>query len=149
MAKEDRRSDAIDALLHADEQELRAKRARLRFLAQAIESARESITAAQEAAGEVREENGVSRADLARTFDLSDAERALFVPARRRSGLAQHEDGTASDNHSSSSGPAAESNAEPEESHHEANHEADQGHGNSDENGERRDKQAQQDGHEG
>lgn len=91
MAKDETRSDAVEALLRADEEELRAKRARLRTFARNVEVAREAIRTAQDAAAEIRKVDGVSRADLARTFELSASERSLLIPARRSSGLAQRE----------------------------------------------------------
>lgn len=106
MAKDESRSDAVEALLRADEEELRAKRARLRTFARNVEVAREAIATAQAAAAEIRAVDGVSRADLARTFELSAAERSLLTPSRGRSRLAQREDGAV--------GELDGSNAEPD-----------------------------------
>ena len=106
MAKDETRSDAVEALLRADEEELRAKRTRLRTFARNVEVAREAIATAQAAAAEIRTHDGVSRADLARTFELTQAERSLLTPARGRSRLAQSEDGTV--------GPLDSADAQPE-----------------------------------
>ena len=106
MAKDETRSDAVEALLRADEEELRAKRTRLRTFARNVEVAREAIATAQAAAAEIRTHDGVSRADLAQTFELTQAERSLLTPARGRSRLAQSEDGAV--------GALDGSNAEPE-----------------------------------
>lgn len=106
MAKDETRSDAVEALLRADEEELRAKRTRLRTFARNVEVAREAIATAQVAAAEIRTHDGVSRADLARTFELTPAERSLLTPARGRSRLAQSEDGTV--------GPLDGADAQPE-----------------------------------
>lgn len=43
MAKDETRSDAVEALLRADEEELRAKRTRLRTFARNVEVAREAL----------------------------------------------------------------------------------------------------------
>ena len=106
MAKDETRSDAVEALLRADEEELRAKRPRVRTFARNVEVPREAIAPAQAAAAEIRTHDGVSRADLARTFELTQAERSLLTPARGRSRLAQSEDGAV--------GALDGSNAEPE-----------------------------------
>lgn len=111
MAKDETRSDAVEALLRADEEELRAKRTRLRTFARNVEVAREAIATAQAAAAEIRTHDGVSRADLARTFELTQAERSLLTPARGRSRLAQSEDGTV--------GPLDSADAQPESETHE------------------------------
>lgn len=111
MAKDETRSDAVEALLRADEEELRAKRTRLRTFARNVEVAREAIATAQAAAAEIRTHDGVSRADLARTFELTPAERSLLTPARGRSRLAQSEDGTV--------GPLNGADAQPESETHE------------------------------
>lgn len=76
-------TDSIDALLRADEDELKAKRARLRAFARAVETAREGITAARQNAEEIATRDGFSRADLGRTFDLSASEKAVLLPTRR------------------------------------------------------------------
>lgn len=115
MAKDEMSSDAIEALLRADEQELRAKRGRLRAFARSVEQAREAISAAQEAASEVRDRDGLTRADLARTFGLSDAERALLVPTKRRSNRAQHENGSLGDEEGLESKPGQPSENREEE----------------------------------
>jgi hypothetical protein len=77
-----------------------------------VEVAREAIATAQAAAAEIRTHDGVSRADLARTFELTAAERSLLLtPARGRSRLAQSEDGTV--------GPLDSADAQPESETHE------------------------------
>lgn len=86
-------TDGVDALLRADEEELRAKRSRLRAFSRAVDAARDAIGAAQAAAVEIREKDGVSRADLGRALNLTSAEKTLLLPSRR-SRLAQSEDGT-------------------------------------------------------
>lgn len=77
-------TDPIDALLRADEEELKAKRARLRSFARSVETAREAISAAQDSAKAIAASDGLSRADIARTFDLTPAEKAVVLPTRRR-----------------------------------------------------------------
>lgn len=77
-------TDPIDDLLRADEEELKAKRARLRAFARSVESAREAISAAQDSAKAIASSDGLSRADIARTFDLTPAEKAVLLPTRRR-----------------------------------------------------------------
>lgn len=77
-------TDPIDDLLRADEEELKAKRARLRAFARSVESAREAITGAQDSAKAIASSDGLSRADIARTFDLTPAEKAVLLPTRRR-----------------------------------------------------------------
>lgn len=75
--------DPIDELLKADEDELKAKRARLRAFARSVEAAREGIRQAQETGEAITSSDGLSRADIAQTFGLSSAEKALLLPARR------------------------------------------------------------------
>src|SRR5699024_5201040 len=77
-------TDPIDDLLRADEEVLKAKRARLRAFARSVETAREAISAAQDSAKAIASSDGLSRADIARTFELSPAERAVLLPTRRR-----------------------------------------------------------------
>ena len=77
-------TDPIDDLLRTDEEQLKAKRARLRAFARSVESAREAITAAQNSAKAIASSDGLSRADMARTFDLTPAEKAVLLPTRRR-----------------------------------------------------------------
>lgn len=76
-------TDPIDELLKADEDELKAKRTRLRTFARSVETARESIRQAQETGEAIASSDGLSRADIARTFGLSNAEKALLLPSRR------------------------------------------------------------------
>lgn len=78
-------TDPIDVLLRADEEELKAKRARLRTFARSVDAAREAISAAQDSGQAIASSDGLSRADVARTFGLSSAEKALLLPSRRRS----------------------------------------------------------------
>lgn len=99
-------TDGVDALLRADEEELRAKRGRLRAFSRAVDAARDAIGAAQAAAVEIREKDGVSRADLGRALDLTSAEKTLLLPSRR-SRLAQSEDGTVGTLDSSDTDPEA------------------------------------------
>ena len=75
--------DPIDELLKADEEELKAKRARLRAFARSVEAAREGIRQAQTTGEAIASSDGLSRADIARTFGLSSAEKALLLPSRR------------------------------------------------------------------
>lgn len=75
--------DPIDELLKADEDELKAKRNRLRSFARSVETARESIRQAQGTGEAIASSDGLSRADIARTFGLSNAEKALLLPSRR------------------------------------------------------------------
>lgn len=77
-------ADPIDELLRVDEEELKAKRARLRSFARSVDSAREAISAAQDSAKAIASSDGLSRADIARTFDLTPAEKAVLLPTRRR-----------------------------------------------------------------
>lgn len=76
-------TDMIDELLRADEEELKAKRNRLRTFARAVETVRESVRQAQETGEAIAASDGLSRADITKTFGLSSAEKALLLPSRR------------------------------------------------------------------
>lgn len=97
-------ADMIDEILKADEEALKAKRARLQTLAKKLTTARQSITEAQEAIEEVTRHDGLSRADVAKTFDLTTNERRLLIPAKK---AASKEDETAPTEQSFSGQPAA------------------------------------------
>ena len=83
--------DMIDEMLRADEEALKAKKQRLRALEKTIQAARAAVEEARSAVQESMTHDGLSRSDLARTFELSSRERALFVPSRSstRSGAAE------------------------------------------------------------
>lgn len=76
-------ADIIDEILKADEEALKAKRARLQTLAKKLTTARHAITEAQEAIEEVTRHDGLSRTDVAKTFDLTANERRLLIPAKK------------------------------------------------------------------
>lgn len=82
-------TDLVDELLRADEEELKAKRTRLRAFSRALDTAREAIRTAQESGETITERDGLSRADMARTFGLTSAEKSLLLPTRRRSSGAE------------------------------------------------------------
>ena len=89
--------DMIDEMLRADEEALKAKKQRLRALEKTIQAARAAVGEARSAVQESMTHDGLSRSDLARTFELSSRERALFVPSRSRTpkDTVQHADGQA------------------------------------------------------
>ncbi|MFK4761712.1 hypothetical protein ACI3KS_12315 [Microbacterium sp. ZW T5_45] len=68
-----------------DEAELKAKRRRLKAFASAIDEARRASNSAAKLAEELVNAGDLSRADLARVFKLSKAERSALTPARRTS----------------------------------------------------------------
>lgn len=76
-------ADMIDEILKADEEALKAKRARLQTLSKKLTTARQTITEAQEAIEEVTRHDGLSRSDVAKTFDLTANERRLLIPAKK------------------------------------------------------------------
>ncbi|RCS91626.1 hypothetical protein CIK61_17675 [Brevibacterium aurantiacum] len=76
-------TDMIDEILKADEEALKAKRARLQALAKKLTAARQAISEAQSAIEEVTTHDGLSRAEVARTFDLSSQERRAFMPTKK------------------------------------------------------------------
>lgn len=76
-------ADMIDEILKADEEALKAKRARLQTLSKKLTTARQAITEAQEAIEEVTRHDGLSRTEVARTFDLTTNERRLLIPAKK------------------------------------------------------------------
>lgn len=75
----------IDELLKQDEAELKAKRRRLKAFASAIDEARRASDSAAKLAEELVDAGDLSRADLARVFKLSKAERSTLTPSRRTS----------------------------------------------------------------
>lgn len=102
-------ADMIDEMLRADEEALKAKKQRLRALEKTIQAARSAIDEARSAVLDSMTHDGLSRADLARTFELTSRERALFVPSRSEGRSAAQsdpaessEDASAGDAHSAS-----------------------------------------------
>lgn len=77
--------DFIDALLRQDEEELRAKKKRLRAFQGTLNEFRRAGTALADAASAMIEAGDVTRTEAARIFDLSKNERAVALPARPRS----------------------------------------------------------------
>lgn len=75
--------DPIDALLRAEEDELKAKRQRLKNFARSVESAREVVESTRTSAAGIMASDGLSRADIARIFEMSSAEKALLLPSRK------------------------------------------------------------------
>lgn len=76
-------TDMIDEILKADEEALKAKRARLQTLAKKITAARQAISETQAAIEEVTTHDGLSRSEVAKTFDLSSQERRAFMPTKK------------------------------------------------------------------
>lgn len=104
-------ADMIDQMLRADEDALKAKKQRLRALEKTIHAARAAVDEARSAVLDSMTHDGLSRADLARTFELTSRERALFVPSRSEGRSAAQsdaagsaDDGGAVDGHSGSAG---------------------------------------------
>lgn len=79
-------ADMIDEILKADEEALKAKRARLQTLAKKLGSAQQTISEAQAAIEEVIAHDGLSRSDVAKTFELTPQERRVFIPAKKPAG---------------------------------------------------------------
>lgn len=71
----------IDDLLKEDEARLKAKRKRLSAFGKALEEVRSASTRASETAAELLDAGDLSRADLAKVFDLGKGERATLIPA--------------------------------------------------------------------
>lgn len=114
--------DMIDEMLRADEEALKAKKQRLRALEKTIQAARAAVEEARSAVQESMTHDGLSKSDLARTFELSSRERALFIPSRSstRPGTpedtAQRSDGQAENSERT---PAASGGGEWAQSHQE------------------------------
>lgn len=84
-------TDMIDEILKADEEALKAKRARLQALAKKLTAARQAISEAQSAIEEVTAHDGLSRAEVAKTFDLTTKERRAFMPTKKAAGKSADE----------------------------------------------------------
>jgi len=78
-------TDVIDELLRQDEEELKAKKKRLRDFQSAVTTLRAATSEAEKAAAEILQAGDLSRSDLGRVFNLTRAERAIAVPAQARS----------------------------------------------------------------
>lgn len=76
-------ADMIDEILKADEEALKAKRARLQTLSKKLDAARQAINEAQTAVAEVTSQDGLTRADVAKTFELTSQERRVLMPAKK------------------------------------------------------------------
>lgn len=76
-------TDMIDDILRADEEALKAKRSRLQNLAKKLGAARQSIEEVQSAIEDVTTHDGLSRADVAKTFELTAQEKRALMPARK------------------------------------------------------------------
>lgn len=76
-------ADMIDEILKADEEALKAKRARLQTLSKKLDSARQAINEAQTAVAEVTSQDGLTRSDVAKTFELTSQERRVLMPAKK------------------------------------------------------------------
>ena len=76
-------TDMIDEILKADEEALKAKRARLQTLSKKIAAVRQTIDGAQAAIDSVITQDGLTRSDIAQTFDLTANERRLLIPAKK------------------------------------------------------------------
>lgn len=75
----------IDELLKQDEAELREKKKRLKSFASTLTDWRSVSERAAQTAAELVERGDLSKADVARVFNLSKGERAtLFPPVQRR-----------------------------------------------------------------
>lgn len=75
----------IDELLKQDEAELREKKKRLKGFASTLTEWRTVSDRAAQTAAELVERGDLSKADVARVFNLSKGERAtLFPPAARK-----------------------------------------------------------------
>lgn len=75
---------SIDALLKQDEDELRAKRKRLKAFATTLDELRASSAKAAAAAAQTLENGDLSRSELAAVFSLTKGERASLFPAAPR-----------------------------------------------------------------
>lgn len=73
----------IDELLRQDEAALRAKRKRLKALADAVKDVRAANAKAADLAAELVDAGDLSRAELGRAFGLSKAERSALFPSNR------------------------------------------------------------------
>lgn len=76
-------ADMIDDILKADEEALKAKRSRLQNLAKKLTTARQSIEEVQSAIEDVITHDGLSRADVAKTFEMTAQEKRALMPARK------------------------------------------------------------------
>lgn len=76
-------ADMIDEILKADEEALKAKRARLQTLSKKLDAARQAINEARTAVTEVTSQDGLTRADVAKTFELTSQERRVLMPAKK------------------------------------------------------------------
>lgn len=73
-------TDEIETILKADEDALKAKRARLRTLQKSVASLRTAAAEAQEAAAAcLTASDGLSKRDLSQALDLTTAERGLIL----------------------------------------------------------------------
>ncbi|RAF76511.1 hypothetical protein DN546_31260, partial [Burkholderia multivorans] len=81
--QEDHMADMIDDILKADEEALKAKRSRLQNLAKKLAAARQSIEEVQSAVEDVLTHDGLSRAEVATTFELTAQEKRALMPARK------------------------------------------------------------------
>lgn len=79
--------DVIGELLRQDEEELRAKKKRLRAFQTALDELRRASSTLATAATELLAAGDVSRAEASKVFKLSKGERAVAFPARSRSEL--------------------------------------------------------------
>lgn len=71
----------IDDLLKEDEARLKAKRKRLADFGKKLEDARSAQEKVTEAAAEILDAGDLSRAELAKVFELTKGERSTLVPA--------------------------------------------------------------------
>ncbi|QUY63967.1 hypothetical protein [Gulosibacter molinativorax] len=79
----------IDDLLKEDEARLKAKRKRLSAFGKALDEVRSASARASKTAAELLDAGDLTRADLAKVFDLSKGERATLIPAApKRAGAA-------------------------------------------------------------
>lgn len=74
---------AIDVLLREDEAALKAKRKRLKAFETALEDARRAITLTSTSAAALTNAGDLSRAEIARVFELSKAEQSALLPPRQ------------------------------------------------------------------
>ena len=83
--------DLIEELLRKDEEELRAKKKRLRDFSVALDALRGATETAREAAAAALEAGDLTRGELASAFSLSRGERAVVLPTQSRSAASSAE----------------------------------------------------------
>ncbi len=77
--------DLIEELLRKDEEELRAKKKRLRDFSGALDALRTATDLARETASAALEAGDLTRGELSSAFSLSRGERAVVLPTQSRS----------------------------------------------------------------